>query len=94
VISLGSRTRNAASLSGSIAHANSRVFTVGTIPRIGEYIQSALGGYAGSKKMSRFFFAVFIVAGLFFTAYFGAAAWRLSDESRGDVTGQIRPATK
>jgi hypothetical protein len=43
--------------------------------------------------MSRFFFAVFIVAGLCLTAYFGATAWRLSDEGRSDVTGQIRRAT-
>jgi hypothetical protein len=45
-------------------------------------------------NMSRFFFAVFIVASLFFTAYFGATAWRLSDEGRGDLTGQIRPARR
>jgi hypothetical protein len=42
--------------------------------------------------MSRFLFAVFTVAGLLLTAYFGVAAWRLSDELRSDVTRQIRPA--
>ncbi len=41
--------------------------------------------------MSRFLSAVFTVAGLLLTGYFGVAAWRLSDESRSDVTGQIRP---
>jgi hypothetical protein len=41
--------------------------------------------------MSRFFFAFFIVASLCLTAYFGAAAWRVSDDGR-DITGQIRPA--
>jgi hypothetical protein len=44
--------------------------------------------------MSRFFFAIFVMAGLVLTPYFGTAAWRLSGEGRGDVTGQIRPDRK
>jgi hypothetical protein len=44
--------------------------------------------------MSRLSFALFIVTGLFFTAYFGAAAWRLSDDGHMDVTGQIRTTAK
>jgi type 1 fimbria pilin len=44
--------------------------------------------------MSRLAFALFIVTGLFFTAYFGAAAWRLSDDGHMDVTGQIRTTAK
>jgi hypothetical protein len=39
--------------------------------------------------MSRLAFALFIATGLFFTAYFGAAAWRLSDDSHVEITGQI-----
>jgi len=48
----------------------------------------------GSEKMSRFFFAVLMASSLFLTAYFGVAAWRLSDEGHLDVTGQIRPVAK
>jgi hypothetical protein len=44
--------------------------------------------------MSRFFFAFFMVTSLVLTAYFGAAAWRLSGEGPSDVTDQIEPATK
>jgi type 1 fimbria pilin len=44
--------------------------------------------------MSRLSFALLIVAGLFFAAYFGAAAWRLSDDGHMDVTGQIRTTAK
>jgi hypothetical protein len=35
--------------------------------------------------MSRLSFALLIVTGLALTAYFGATAWRLSDDSRLDV---------
>jgi hypothetical protein len=42
-----------------------------------------------AKEMSRLSFALLIATGLALTAYFGAAAWRLSDDSRLDVTGQI-----
>jgi hypothetical protein len=44
--------------------------------------------------MSRLSFALLIATGLLLTAYFGAAAWRISDDSHVDVTGQIRPAAK
>jgi hypothetical protein len=45
----------------------------------------------GAREMSRLSFVLLIVTGLALTAYFGAAAWRLSDESHLDVTGHIRP---
>jgi hypothetical protein len=45
----------------------------------------------GAKEMSRLSFVLLIVTGLALTAYFGAAAWRLSDDSHMDVTGHIRP---
>ena len=35
--------------------------------------------------MSRLSFALLIVTGLMLTAYFGAAAWRMSDDSHMDV---------
>ena len=71
------------------------VYSYGPVPRIGEKLQSASGALRlGSKKVSKFFFALFIVAGLVLTTYFGTAAWRLSDEGRGDVTGQIGPGHK
>ena len=40
--------------------------------------------------MSRLSFVLLIVMGLVLTAYFGAAAWRLSDDSHLEITGQIR----
>jgi hypothetical protein len=46
------------------------------------------------EEMSQLSFMLLIVTGLFFTAYFGAAAWRLSDDRHADVTGQIGPATR
>jgi hypothetical protein len=45
----------------------------------------------GAKEMSRLSFVFLIVTGLALTAYFGTAAWRLSDDSHLDVTGHIRP---
>ena len=45
----------------------------------------------GAKEMSRLSFVLLIVTGLALTAYFGVAAWRLSDDSHMDVTGHIRP---
>ena len=48
----------------------------------------------GAKEMSRLSFALLIVTGLMLTAYFGAAAWRMSDESHMDVTGHITPRAK
>jgi hypothetical protein len=50
-----------------------------------------LGGF-GAKEMSRLSFVLLIVTGLALTAYFGAAAWRLSDDSHMDITGRIAPA--
>jgi hypothetical protein len=37
--------------------------------------------------MSRISFMVLIVTALALTAYFGTAAWRLTDDSHLDVTG-------
>jgi hypothetical protein len=48
----------------------------------------------GAREMSRLSFALLIVTGLMLTAYFGAAAWRLSDDSHLDVTGHIKPTAK
>jgi hypothetical protein len=48
----------------------------------------------GSKDMSRFIVGLVVVACLMLTAYFGAAAWRASDDSHMDVTGRIGPAIK
>jgi hypothetical protein len=45
--------------------------------------------HSGVEEMSRLAFALFIATGLFFTAYFGTAAWRLSDDSHVEITGQI-----
>jgi hypothetical protein len=44
--------------------------------------------------MSRLSFALLIVTGLVLTTYFGTAAWRLSDDSRSDITGQIPHGTR
>jgi hypothetical protein len=46
----------------------------------------------GTKEMSRLSFVLLIVTGLALTAYFGAEAWRLSDDSHMDITGHIAPA--
>jgi hypothetical protein len=40
--------------------------------------------------MSQLSFVLLIVTGLALTAYFGAAAWRLSDDSHLDITGTFR----
>jgi len=40
--------------------------------------------------MVRLSFALLIVTGLVLTAYFGAAAWRVSDDSQMDITGTFR----
>jgi hypothetical protein len=45
-------------------------------------------------KMSRLSFALLLVTSLVLTAYFGAAAWRLTDDSHMDITGHIPPAAK
>jgi hypothetical protein len=44
--------------------------------------------------MSRLSFMLLIVTGLVLTVYFGAAAWRLSDDSHMDITGHIPPAAR
>lgn len=48
----------------------------------------------GAREMSRLSFALLIVACLMLTAYFGALAWRMSDDSHTDITGQIMPRAK
>jgi hypothetical protein len=57
------------------------------------FIKMKSGGF-GAKEMSRLAFVLLIVTGLALTAYFGAAAWRLSDDSHMDITGHIPPAAK
>jgi hypothetical protein len=38
--------------------------------------------------------SLLIVISLMLTAYFGAVAWRVSDDSHLDITGRIAPAAK
>jgi hypothetical protein len=67
------------------------------LPTFRDSVKSAQiepGGFTPGQEMSRLAFALFIATGLFFTAYFGAAAWRLSDDGHMDVTGQIRTTGK
>jgi hypothetical protein len=45
-------------------------------------------------KMSRLSFALLLVTSLVLTVYFGAAAWRLTDDGHMDITGHIPPAAK
>jgi hypothetical protein len=45
-------------------------------------------------KMSRLSFALLLVTSLVLTVYFGAAAWRLTDDSHMDITGHIPPAAR
>jgi len=40
--------------------------------------------------MVRLSFALLIVTGVLLTAYYGAAAWRVSDDSQVDITGTFR----
>jgi len=42
--------------------------------------------------MSRLSFLFLIFTSLMLTAYFGAAAWRLSDDGESDITGALAPA--
>lgn len=42
--------------------------------------------------MSRLSFIFLIFTSLMLTAYFGAAAWRLSDDGDKDITGTLAPA--
>jgi hypothetical protein len=41
--------------------------------------------------MSRVLFVVLIAAGLALTVYFAAAAWRVSDEGRLQITDRVLP---
>jgi hypothetical protein len=61
-----------------------------TQPKVLTLLQMKLEVF-GAKEMGRLSFVLLIVTGLALTAYFGAAAWRLSDDSHLDVTGHIRP---
>jgi hypothetical protein len=42
--------------------------------------------------MSQFTVGLVVVASLAFTAYFGAAAWRASDDPHTEITGRIASA--
>jgi type 1 fimbria pilin len=44
--------------------------------------------------MSRLSIVLLIVTGLAATAYFGAAAWRLTGDGHLDITGQISPPAR
>jgi hypothetical protein len=44
--------------------------------------------------MTQISYAVLIVLGLVFTAYFGVAAWRLSSDDHAEITGTIMPGHK
>jgi hypothetical protein len=44
--------------------------------------------------MSRLSFALLLVTSLVLTVYFGAAAWRLTDDGHMDITGHIPPAAR
>jgi hypothetical protein len=55
------------------------------------FLKMKPGGF-GAKEMSRLSFMLLIVTGLVLTVYFGAAAWRLSDDSHMDITGHIPPS--
>jgi hypothetical protein len=48
---------------------------------------------AGVREMTQISYAVLIVLGLVFTAYFGAAAWRLSGDDHAEITGTLLPGT-
>jgi hypothetical protein len=44
--------------------------------------------------MSRFAVGLLVLVCLMLTAYFGAAAWRASDDNQTEITGRIGPAPK
>ena len=44
--------------------------------------------------MSRLSVVLLLVTSLVLTVYFGAAAWRLTEDSHMDITGRIPPAAK
>jgi hypothetical protein len=77
-----------------------------TIPRLGKQRRIAFPDSAKraplaqietegcGAKMSRLSFVLLIAASLVLTVYFGAAAWRLSDDSHADITGRIPQPAK
>jgi hypothetical protein len=46
------------------------------------------------RSMSRLSVVLLLVTSLVLTVYFGAAAWRLTEDSHMDITGHIPPAAK
>jgi hypothetical protein len=52
------------------------------------------GNTPGTKYMSRFIVWLAVAACPILSAYFGAAAWRASDDSWMDINGRIGPAVK
>jgi hypothetical protein len=52
------------------------------------------GSYVPEEGMSRFAVGFLVAICLTLTAYFGAAAWRASDDNQMDITGRIGPAGK
>jgi hypothetical protein len=62
------------------------------LPESAKGVWNETGVILEGEEMSRLSFVLLILTGLF--AYFGTAAWRLSDDSHVDVTGQIRPTAK
>ena len=43
-------------------------------------------------SLSRFSLALLLVTGLALTAYFGTAAWRISEAGDADLVGRVPPA--
>ena len=64
------------------------------LPESAKGVWNKTGAIFEVEEMSQLSFVLLIATGLFFTAYFGTAAWRLSDDRHVDVTGQIGPATR
>src|ERR1019366_1924231 len=46
------------------------------------------------RSMSRLSVVLLLVTSLVLTVYFGAAAWRITEDSPMDITGHIPPAAK
>ena len=74
--------------------APAAVMPASAIPRLSEKCSKKTGGYTREEGMSRFAVGLLVVACLMLTAYFGAAAWRASDDNQMDITGRIGPAAK
>jgi hypothetical protein len=79
---------------GSLIVAPAAVMPVSAISRLSEKCSKKTGGYTREEGMSRFAVGLLVVACLMLTAYFGAAAWRASDDNQMDITGRIGPAAK